>query len=202
MAFLGLLLALGVAGQDWSQEILKHASLYWKVSSNSVVFNLTIEPQVWKVYDWYGVGLKDSAEGSMIDGDFAIIQSLSWDFSYPNLAHMNTFGYKKNKSPQKSTNYDFSEVTFGLTYSSEVSVSWVRELNKGVKNESLNLAEGSHYTLLWAYGKTQKGVIQKHNSTDRGYARIQLSNGFYGNATDEGASGLCVLALLAIQVFF
>ena len=172
----------------WGQEKLDHATLEWKVSGSKVTFNLTIQPEIHELYDWFGVGLKNpSSTVSMADADFAVVRNIdvsSTIISDPVVSHMNTFNSTGNGRPQNNTVKVFDSVSSGHSKSTfEIWVSWTRDLNTSIKEQTLNLTQGGNYTLLYAYGTIKDYQIQHHYTTNRGYGNITLFNNFTGEAT-------------------
>ena len=158
----------------WGQEILKHATLRWKVSDYAVVFNLTVDLETHLFYDWYGIALKEpSRTVSMTNGDFAVAM-----FRNETLFHMNTFGYRDNGRPQNNTQSAFDSIWKFQSTTGSLSVMWARKFNESTKGQSINLQKGSKYTLLYAYGTLEEGLMQPHTSNDKGYGNITLSNTF------------------------
>ena len=167
-------------------ETLDRATLYWNVSSTQVTFNLTIDPEVHEFYNWFGIGLKDPSDSvSMINADFAVVRNIGLIGVLNNdvtVSQMNTFGYKNNSRPKNNTDNDLFNITSEFsTYTGKFWASWTRDLNTST-DETLNLTEGSTYTLLYAYGTIKDYAIQPHSSSNRGYGEITLSNDFSGKA--------------------
>mmetsp|Transcript_11853 Transcript_11853/g.17337 ORF Transcript_11853/g.17337 Transcript_11853/m.17337 type:complete len:741 (-) Transcript_11853:772-2994(-) len=175
--------------EKWGQEVLKHATLKWKVSDTKADFKLTIDRDFLvseRIY-WYGIGLKEPSDKTlMVDAQYFVLQWYQIDSNPKNFLAMNTFGYTENKRPQKNTDNPITSYSIEDLYFSIV-VTWTVSLGN-LSNSTLNLKLGGQYTLLFAYGRFQRSIfhsspIEKHQGTSRGYGNIILSNYFSGNAT-------------------
>ena len=186
----------------WANETLKDAKLQWQVLTDRVTFNLTVDSGVVSNYDWYGVALKESSDKlSMIDGDYVVVM-----LKNQSLFHMNTFGYSSNGRPQNDTAPVFIKNSSHVLGNGNLLVSWTRELGIRIPNQTLELKSGANYTLLYAFGKVEKGVLEKHEKNNRGYGSILLSSDFSGKGKipddDSALSTFSLLALLLLQVAF
>ena len=179
----------------WANETLKDAKLQWQVLTDRVNFNLTVDSGVVTDYDWYGVALKESSDKlSMIDGDYVVVM-----LKNQSLFHMNTFGYNSNRRPQNDTMPVIEELSVIKLSSEDLLVNWTRDLGTSVPSQTLKLVSESNYTLLYAYGAIENGVMQKHDNSNIGYGNITLSNTFSGEA-EEDALNLYVGLVLSLTL--
>jgi len=172
---------------------LKGATFSCVVNSTvkEVGFGLEIQQNIVNNYDWYGIALKKPSDSiSMIDADFAVVI-----FGNTTIEAMNTFGAKSNGRPNKDTKNPIQATIIQPVPPLGIIAAWARALDVS-SDETITLKEGQKYTLLYAYGKLDKnGVMQKHESANRGHTTITLPN--------DSAFNLCSLLILAVlQVLF
>ena len=167
------------------QEKLEYASLIWQVGSpynDRIAFNLTVDSEVVKSYDWYGVALESTqSEIPAANADFAVLV-----FETCSLVSMSASDYRLR---QAQNSYKLKDVHCSKL-NGQLSVTWNRYL-KEQDYSGPALEEDKGYTLVFAYGKNPDSA--SYSVSSYGYRSIDLSNSFSGKVPETTGSSLTSL---------
>jgi len=176
LVILGLLLVTSKAGT----EQLEGATLTWTFNGDdSITFNLTVESSITNEYGWYGVALREDGTGHYMGGaDFSVL--MVGDKEIKDM-------YASDNVRPSSDNQDNFSSTEVDTNSDGITAIWTRSLSGDGSSEDLALTQNTTYTVLWAYGKMESGVMQKHESSTRGYGSLKLSEDYSDDGSDDSS---------------
>ena len=176
LVILGLLLVTSKAGT----EQLEGATLTWTFDGDdSINFNLTVESSITNEYGWYGVALREDGTGHYMGGaDFAVLMVEDKEIK--------DMYAPDNVRPSSDTQDNFSPAEVD-TNSDGITAIWTRSLSGDGSSEDLALTQNTTYTVLWAYGKMESGVMQKHESSTRGYGSLKLSEDYSDDGSDDSS---------------
>mmetsp|Transcript_7206 Transcript_7206/g.10652 ORF Transcript_7206/g.10652 Transcript_7206/m.10652 type:complete len:548 (+) Transcript_7206:6-1649(+) len=168
-----------------NQEKLEYASLIWQVGSpysDRVAFNLTVDSEAVKSYDWYGVALESTqSEIPVANADFAVLV-----FETCSLVSMSASDHHLRRA---QNSYKLKDVHCSKL-NGQLSVTWNRYLKEQDYSGSA-LEEDKDYTLVFAYGKNPDS--ESYSVSSYGYRSIHLSNSFSGKVSETTGSSLTSL---------